>query len=93
MQTGLSVNIVRPQVDSMFHQEIDHIVSPVFTSPQKARLHLRFCRYRFQAAIIFEEPLDYIEPSYSSRSLQIQSRAAPGQKLGSFAASIAQCHD
>src|SRR5216684_3059238 len=90
VQAGLSVSVLRTQMDTPPQQEIDDGGSTVLTSPPEACLQLRFRGIRFQTAVVVEELLDRIEPSHSGRPLEIQSRAMVREKLSGLWTPIGQ---
>src|SRR5258705_13718823 len=79
-----------PEIHTFVQQILDHILATILTSPNETRLQLRFCSVRFQTAVIVEETLNYIEPSHTGCSFEVQSRAAAGEKLGGLWAIVGE---
>src|SRR6266542_1962345 len=82
VQGSLARVLACAQIHTFLQKELDHILATVFTGPNEARLHLRFRNVRFRTAVVGEKTLRNIEPSNARSSLEIQMRAARGEKLG-----------
>src|SRR6266404_5259362 len=89
MQTAYSVGH-RVHLQTQLQQKLDYVGSAILASPRKAALHLLVRRVRFQTSVLVEEGFDKVEPSYSSRSLQIQWSASFGEMLRGLAATVSQ---
>src|SRR6266436_10408224 len=89
MQTAYSVGH-RVHLQTHPQQKLDYVGSAILASPRKAALHLLVRRVRFQTSVLVEEGLDQVEPSHSSRSLQIQGSPSFGEMLRGLSATVSQ---
>src|SRR6266496_2896138 len=90
VQGSLARVLACAQIHTFLQKKLDHILATVFTGPNEARLHLRFRNVRFPTAVVGEKTLHNIEPSNARSSLEIQMRAASGEKLGGLWSIVVQ---
>src|SRR5207248_1240194 len=90
VKAGLSVVALHANINTSLQQKFDHIVAAIAAGPEEASTKLLHCGARLQAAVGVEIVLHKIESSQSGCRLQVQGRAALGEKPGSLRLSIGQ---